>query len=292
MTRSMTGFGQAVGELDGETISIEVSAVNHRFLESSLRLPMSWASLEPVLREAAKDLVARGKLYIQVRRERGPAGRPIIRYDAEVAGQYAAAANALAGMLNTTERLSLNTLAQLEGVFYHEEETRDLDRVKEVLIPVLRQALEQLNVTRTNEGQALAVDILERIAQMREALAAIETRLPEISQAYEERLRTRIADLAAETGLKEERLALEVALMADKSDVNEEVVRLKAHFAHVEDLLAGTEPAGRDLGFVAQEIQREVNTLGSKLRDIGVTREVLRLKSELEKLREQAQNIE
>lgn len=292
MIRSMTGFGQAAGELDGETISIEVSAVNHRFLESSFRLPLAWASLEPVLREAVKELVARGKLNVQIRRDRGPMGRPVIRYDAEVAGQYIQAAQTLAQMLGVQETLSLDTLSQLEGVFYQEEETRDLERVKNVLVCVLRQAVEQLNLARGTEGQALTADVLLRVAQMEEALSAVEERLPEIGREYEARLRTRVAELSAEAGVKEERLALEIALMADKADVNEEVVRLRAHFERAKALLEGDEPPGRDLGFLAQEMQREINTLGSKLRDIGVTREVLRMKSELEKLREQAQNIE
>lgn len=292
MTRSMTGFGRATGVFEGEHITVELSAVNHRFFECSFRLPYAWTALEPVLRETVKKHMDRGKVSVSIRRERGLSGRQSVRYDTMVAQQYIDAARHLAGLMNTTESLSLNTLAQLEGVFYQEEETQDLENVNETLTVILVDALEQCNATRTAEGQALAADITERVAQMREAVEAIGARLPELSAAYEQRLRTRMAALNAEVGLKEERIALEVALLAEKSDVNEEVVRLQTHFDQVLALLASNDPAGRELNFLAQEIQRETNTLGSKLRDIGVTREVLRVKSELEKLREQVQNLE
>lgn len=292
MIRSMTGFGRSAGELEHETITAELSAVNHRFLDCSFRLPYAWAALEPSLRETVKRYVARGKVSITIRRDRGFTGRQPVRFDPEVARQYIESSRTLAELMASTEALSLDTLAQLEGVFYQEEELQDLDTVMAVLNGVLVSALEQFNTARSTEGSALARDIEERVAQMREALASIEARLPELSIEYETRLRARLSELNLDLGLSEDRIALEVALLADKSDVNEEVVRLKAHFDHVLELLATPDPVGRDLNFLSQEIQREVNTLGSKMRDIGVTRETLRMKSELEKLREQIQNIE
>lgn len=292
MTRSMTGFGRATAELDEEHIILEVNTVNHRFLDCSFRIPHAWASVEPALREAVKKALGRGKVNINVRRDYGVSGRQTVRFDAEVARQYMEAGREISNILHTTEALSLDTLATLEGVFFLEEPEQDLDAVQEALVSGLSEALEQLNAVRENEGQVLADDVRNRVAQIREALAAIEARLPELSAAYEERLRTRVAELNGEAGLTEDRIALEVTLMAEKADVNEEVVRLKSHLEQVEEQLVSTAPIGRDLNFLAQEIQREVNTLGAKLRDIGVTREVLRMKSELEKIREQVQNIE
>ena len=292
MVRSMTGFGRASGELDGEGLTAELSSVNHRFFDCTFRMPNAWAALEPALREVVKRQVNRGKVSISIRRDRGPLGRQSVCFDRGVASQYVEASRSLAHLMNTTEALSLNTLTQLDGVFYQEEEEQDLEKVKEVLSAILTEALAQLNTARRTEGEGLANDIAERVAQMREALAVVEERLPDIARAYEERLRARIAELNAEAGLTEERIALEVALMADKAGVNEEAVRLRTHLDHVQDLLNTPNPVGRDLNFLIQEIQREVNTLGAKLRDIGVTREVLRMKSEIEKLREQAQNIE
>lgn len=292
MTRSMTGFGRVTADIDSENVTIEVTTVNHRFLECSFRMPNAWAALEIPLRNVAKQKISRGKLNVSIRRSRGPMGRPVIHYDAENARQYIEASRDLARLMSSTEALSLDTLAQLEGVFYQEEQEQDLESVHDQLCVAFGDAMEQLNQARAQEGETLARDVAERIREMADALAYVEGRLPELSKEYESRLRTKVSELAADAGLTEDRLAIEVAIIADKMDVNEEVVRLKSHFEQVLNLLQQTEPIGRDLNFLAQELQREINTLGSKLRDVDVTREVLRLKAELEKLREQAQNIE
>jgi len=288
----MTGFGRATGAFGEEHFSIEVSSVNHRFLECSFRLAGSWSVLEPKLKEALKDKLARGKVNVTLRRDRGPAGRPNVKCDLKVAEEYLRASRELVDLMSSTERLSLDTLARMDGVFYQEEEEQDLDAVLEAVTQVLSEALDQVQRVREQEGAALAEDLKTRVAEMTDALVEIERQAPEVNAQYETRLKERIAELAVDSKLTEDRLAIEVALLCDKSDVNEEIVRLKAHFAHVTELVEKSEPIGRELNFLSQEIQREVNTIGSKLRDLGVTREVLRMKSELEKLREQAQNIE
>jgi uncharacterized protein (TIGR00255 family) len=194
--------------------------------------------------------------------------------------------------MSTTEALSLNTLVRMEGVFYQVEENTDLDKLKAGLEPLVATAVQQLNAARDNEGAALASDIQARVDEMREAISTIEARLPELERVYEDRLVSRVRELNGEAGLSHDRLLVEVAVLAEKCAISEEIVRLKAHYDHVSELLASAEPIGRDLDFLCQEIQRETNTIGSKLRDLGVTREVLRRKSQLVKLREQAQNIE
>lgn len=292
MAQSMTGFGRATGALDGERVSIELSGVNHRYFECSFRLPFAWTPLEPVLRETLRGRISRGKITVNVRRQQGLMGRRTVVFDPEAARGYLEASRQLAAMMHTGEALSLNTLAGLDGVFCQEEAEEDLEHVREGLTPILDAALDQYNAMRAVEGAALARDIAERIARMREALKAIAARVPELAAAYEARLRERVAALNAEAGISEDRLALEVALMADKSDIHEEVVRLEAHLDHASALLESDEPIGRELNFLAQEIQREATTLTSKLRDIGVAREAMKIKLELEKLREQAQNIE
>ncbi len=292
MTRSISGFGRVSTDVENETVTIEVNAVNHRFLECSFRLPGVWASLETDLRNVVKKNVARGKVTISMRRGRGATGRPVISFDRENAQQYIDASRELAHMMPSTEALSLDVLAQMDGVFFQEEPEQDIETTKKVIIQALNDAVAQLNQAREQEGEVLAKDVAERIAEMRDALAVVEGRLPELAEAHAQRLRDRVAELNSDVGIAEERLAMELALMADKMDVNEEVVRLNSHFDQVLNLLGQDEPIGRDLNFLAQELQREINTLGSKLRDSDVTREVLRLKSELEKLREQAQNIE
>lgn len=292
MALSMTGFGRATGELDGERVSVELSSVNHRYFECSFRLPFAWTALEPVLRELIRGRISRGKITVNVRRQQGLMGRRAVMFDPEVAQTYLRASQQLAAIMHTGEALSLNTLASLDGVFFPEEAEEDLDHVRDGLTPVLGAALDQYNAVRGTEGEALTRDIADRVTRMREALEAISARVPELAAAYESRLRIRMTDLNAEAGVREDRLALELAMMADKSDIHEEVVRLKTHFDHASALLESREPIGRELNFLAQEIQREANTLASKLRDIGVAREAMKIKLELEKLREQAQNIE
>ena len=288
----MTGYGRATGLFEGEGLLIEVSAVNHRFLEPTFRLPYVWNAVEPVLRDTLKQHVSRGKVNINIRRERGAAGHPNFRFDPHVAETYIEASRELAALMSSTDALSLDALMTLDGVFYQEDQEQDLDAVKAALTVLLGEALVQFNTAREREGEALAADLRNQLAAMRDALASIEAQIPAVAQAYEERLQARLAELNTEVGIKEDRLAMELALMAEKTDVNEEVVRLKAHFTHVTALLDSPDPIGRELNFLAQEIQRETNTLGSKLRDIGATKDVLRIKGELEKLREQAQNIE
>lgn len=292
MPRSMTGFGRAIGNINGESFTVELSTVNHRFLDCSFRLPHAWSGLELPLRESIKKYLTRGKVSVFIRREHGPVGHQRIACDKEVARQYVEASRELAHLMHSTDALTLNTLMTLEGVFYPEETGEDTEALNSAAVAAMEDALRQLNAAREAEGAALAADIRMRVAVMREALQSIEERLPELSVAYESRLRERARSLASDAGLSEERIAAEVALMAEKADVNEEVVRLKAHFKHAEDMLMLQEPIGREIGFLTQEIQREINTLGSKMRDIGVTREVLRIKSEIEKLREQAANLE
>ncbi len=292
MSRSMTGFGKATGEFDGETLTVELSAVNGRYLDCNLRMPTAWAALEPVVKQTVRKHIARGKLNVTVSRRRNTSSNRSVHFDHGLAQQYLDASKELGAMLGTFETLSLNVLAQLEGVFYQEDADEDLNALEPVLIAVLEEALNKLDSMRTVEGKSLEDDVRRRIGVMRERLAVIEERLPELNEHYETRLRTRINELNVESDLTEERIAIEVALMAEKNDVTEEVVRFKTHLDHMVEILESKEPVGRRLDFLTQEIQREVNTLGVKTRDANVAKEVLDLKGELEKIREQIQNIE
>ncbi|GMW01436.1 MAG: YicC family protein [Candidatus Hydrogenedentota bacterium] len=292
MTHSMTGFGKATSTLDGQSITVEVSAVNHRYLDCSLRMPSSWMALDPVLKETVRQRVSRGKYTINISRRRVSGSDSTVGFDAVLAKQYLEASRQIGQLLGTFENLSLDTLVNLEGVLYQAESEEDLSALESALVGTLNAALDALIIMRTREGLKLENDIRERVSGIRASLERIEARLPELSQFYEERLRARIGELAMDVSLKEERIALEVALMAEKSDVNEEVVRLKTHLEHLESILAESEPVGRRLDFLTQEIQREINTLGVKTRDAGVAKDILDMKAELERIREQIQNIE
>ena len=297
MTRSMTGFGKASREFDGELVSAEVIAVNHRFLDCTVRLPGPWLAMEPVVKETVRQRISRGKITVNVLRKRrvsqsAVSSRQTVVFDPGIAGQYITASKELAEMLGTNEALGLNVLAQLEGVFYQEEPEEDIDKVQAVIVPLVEEALQQLDSMRATEGKALRDELVHRVGLMREALDIIERRLPELNALYEQRLRTRIDELKADVSLTEERIAIEIALMAEKSDVTEEVVRLRTHLVHLLEILEKEAPVGRELNFLAQELLREVNTLGSKVRDGDVINEILQMKSELERIREQVQNIE
>lgn len=292
MIYSMTGFGKAMSDINGDIIAVELSSVNHRFFDCNLRLPNGWNALEPAIKQAMKKHIARGKVNGTITRRRTRTQKHAIQFDEAAAQQYLEASENLRALLGTDERLSLNVLAQLEGVFREEDEDEDVAEIEGSLIRTVLAAVEHLNKMRATEGAELAKDVRKRVGLIRDALALVEQRLPELDQLYEARLRDRIAEMAADSGVTEERIAIEVAMLADKGDVTEEVVRLKTHLDHVDEVLGANEPIGRRLDFLAQEIQREINTLGVKTRDADVARHVLEMKSQLERIREQVQNIE
>ncbi len=291
MPRSMTGFGKGDAECDGELVTVELMSVNHRYLDCSLRLPHGWNAFEPVLKKAVKDRLARGKVTVTIVRRKQHTS-PSVQFDVELARQYVEASKELSHLLGTFENLSLDTLTQMDGVIYQEDAEDDLASFEPHVLAALGEALERLKEMRGTEGEALVADVNARLDTMRGNLQAIENQLPTIRENYQNRLRTRIAELNAEAAVTEERLAVEMAMLADKSDVSEEVTRLIAHFDHADKMLALDEPIGRKLDFLIQEMQREINTLGVKVRDSDVAHVVLEMKSELEKIREQIQNIE
>jgi uncharacterized protein (TIGR00255 family) len=290
--RSMTGFGKAAREYRGDAVTIELSAVNHRFLDASVRLPGEWAAMDQPLREVLRERIARGKLNVTISRKRADGSTTRLRLDKGLAQQYIDRARELAHLLGSDEPVTLETIAGFDNIFVAEGETEDLDALREFLAALVNAALDSLDTMRANEGRALAKDLMDRLGLIRASLAEIETRLPQINALYTERLRQRIGELAQSTDIAQERLAMEVALAAERGDVTEETVRLKSHLDHARELIDGKEAAGRKLNFLLQEMQREANTLGSKVRDTEVVRHVLDIKSELERLREQIQNIE
>lgn len=292
MTRSMTGFGKASRHLNGDTVSVEVNSVNHRFLDCCLHLPPAWSSLESSIKETTRQYVERGRINVWISRKRGSGASHPVHCDIDLAKQYVNAARELGHLLGSMDSLSLDVLAQLDGVFIQEDVEEDLDQVFTSINEALAEALIAMNRMRDTEGAALDVELRQRIGIVREILEVIETRLPQLEAIHRERLRTRLVDLNADAGVTEERLAVELALLAEKGDVTEETVRLRAHLDHAIELLERPQSAGREINFLIQELQREANTLGSKVRDTEVSREILRMKTELEKFREQTQNIE
>ncbi|MFP6595956.1 MAG: YicC/YloC family endoribonuclease [Candidatus Hydrogenedentota bacterium] len=288
----MTGFGKASCDFNNSSVSMELSTVNHRYLDAFIRLPYEWSPVESALRELLKDYLSRGKLNISVNRKRLDGTAQGLVLDTTVAQQYIDAAEELAQMAGSSDSLSVNTLAQFTGVFQQKEDEDNLEKAQEALEGLLREALTNLNAMRDVEGSKLYADLAHRIDLIRTTVEEVEARLPELNEIYVNRLRDRIAALIEDSSVAEDRIAVEVALLSDKGDVTEELVRLRSHLDHAVELMDGDEAGGRKLNFLTQEIQREINTLGSKVRDTDVVRHVLNMKSELEKFREQIQNIE
>lgn len=292
MIRSMTGFGKAQCDYGDSVVSIELSTVNHRYLDASVRLPYEWASAEQALREVVKEHLSRGKLNLNVNRKRNSGAPQAVQLDKDVAQQYVDAARELGQLVGDEVPLSLDALAQFPGVFAQQEEEEDLDQAQSMLSGLLIDALERLNAMRDVEGQKLGEELSHRVQVLRDTVEEVEQRLPELKELYKARLQERIQELVEDTAVAEERVAMEVAIISDKADVTEEIVRLKSHLDHAEEMMHSDEACGRQLNFLTQEVQREINTLGSKVRDTEVVRHVLAMKSELEKFREQIQNVE
>lgn len=293
MIRSMTGFGRASTAMPGgREAVVEVSAVNHRHQEFSLRLPQPWLCAEQPMRALLRQRVYRGKLCVTVRASGGTAALAA-RLDERAAISYLQALRKLESLSELPiQPLSFRDLALLPGVLTGQEDELDEEAVSAALVEALSRALDMLDVARAAEGESLARDMRKRCAALRQAAEKILNRAPELQEAYLNRLRQRLEELAIEPGIREERLAMEAALMADRQDITEEIVRLRTHLIRVGELMDGDGPVGRELGFLVQEIHREINTMGAKLRDIDCINETLWMKSEVEKIREQLQNIE
>jgi len=296
VVRSMTGYGAAEVEAQTGRWWVEVRSTNHRFLEVVVRLPRDLGALEDRVRAAVAGRVRRGRVEVLVREEATGRARSVT-VDTELARQYAQALEALRRELEIQDSLNLAALLTLPEVVRLEEVRADVELAWQALRPGLDQALDALVRMREAEGAHLAGDLAERVARLEGWVEELSRRAEEVPRAYAQRLRERVGELVRHLGVEhppdEARLAMEVAAFADRCDVREELVRLRSHLRQARALLHASDGSvGRKLEFLLQEMQREVNTVGSKAADLEVTRAVLEMKSELEAIREQVQNVE
>ncbi len=296
MVRSMTGYGAAEVEAQTGRWWVEVRSTNHRFLEVVVRLPRDLGALEDRVRAAVAGRVRRGRVEVLVREEATGRARSVT-VDTELARQYAQALETLRRELGIQDSLNLAALLALPEVVRLEEVRPDVELAWQALRTGLDQALDSLVRMREAEGAHLAEDLAARVARVEEWVEEVSRRAEELPRVYAQRLRERVAELVRALGVErppdEARLAMEVAAFADRCDVREELVRLRSHLHQARALLHASDGAvGRKLEFLLQEMQREVNTVGSKAGDLDVTRAVLEMKSELEAIREQVQNVE
>ncbi len=291
MIRSMTGFGAGRAERGGEEIDVEVRSVNHKFCEVKVRLPREWQALEADVVRLVKVRLARGGIEVNARRSVARGGLAP-RVDEALAAEYVRAFSALREKLSLPGEISLGEILAAEGVVTLEERSADLPAARAALEAALGQALDSLVGMREREGEALARDLAGRLAALEEMVGRIEALAPQTVEHYRQRLAERVAELSRGYEPDAARLATEVAILADRLDVSEEITRLRSHAAQMRALVAGREPAGRKMDFLVQEMNREVNTIGSKAQSGEIAATVVSLKAEIERMREQVQNVE
>ena len=287
----MTGFGRSTATLpDGTELSVVVRGVNHRFLDLAIKMRDDFAPLEPALRRLVGEYVLRGHVDLLIRSQR-PAGRTA-SFDAEAAARYASLWRETADAKGLPSELSARDLLSLPGVVRTDEAAEGDDAVREALVATVRKALEDFDATRRKEGEAVKVALEAILARLDEGVARLDRERDQVAARLAESLRERVKKLAEGVPLDEGRLAQEVALLADRADISEEIDRQKAHLVEVRSRLAEEGSIGKRLDFLAQELHRETNTAGQKSRELPALRAVLDLKSDVEALKEQVQNVE
>ena len=292
MIRSMTGFGAGRGEAAGEALTVELRSVNGKFCEVKPRLPRELSSLETELVKTVKARLHRGVVDVFVRRETASARGLSPQVDLVLAAAYAKALRALKSELGLAGEPSIQDLAQMQGVISLGESAADPAAMGTALQAALLQALEALEEMRQREGEALGRDLLARLLTIEKGVQAIAQLAPTQVEAARVRLDARIVELTRGIPLDPARLAQEVALIADRTDVAEELTRLASHLEQARGLVTADVPAGRKLEFLVQEVNREINTIGSKSQHAAIAAQVVDLKAELERVREQIQNVE
>lgn len=290
--KSMTGYGRGENEQDGKSFTVEIRSVNHRFCEVVIRLPKYYVALEDRIRKLIQEQVSRGRLDVFVIVDDRAGGNKSIRVDKGLAMAYYSALEELRETLGIEEKPGIVDIARLPDVIVMEEIQDDLDRLWPVLSLALVKALDGLIGMRATEGMRLKEDLFSRVERLTEFTGAVAQRAPLVVTEYRDKLESRLKELAADVEIDENRLAAELAVFADRSSIAEELVRLRSHFHEMKNTLEMDEAVGRKLDFLVQELNREYNTIGSKSNDLEISSLVIKAKSEVEKIREQVQNIE
>ena len=290
--RSMTGYGRGQAALQGTSIVVEISAVNRKQLDVICSLPRGMQVLEARITEAVQTVVTRGRLTIDVSIAwSGRARRRAVRIDEDLAAAYVSASRRTARALAIEDDVSMRDVLALPGVLHMAQPQEDIEQVWRVMERALKGALRHLDRMRRAEGRALQKDVQLRLNLLCACGKRIRQRAPEVAATYRHRLKKRLQD-AGVAWRDDERLVREVTLFADRSDIAEELTRLDSHLSQAKRMTRSTEATGRSLDFLAQELLREINTIGSKANDSSILQEVVAFKAELERIREQVQNIE
>ena len=292
MVLSMTGYGRAGALLHGRDIKVELRSVNARFFEYSSRLPRSCAFLEDKLKKLVASKVSRGKVEFNLSIQTVTAADTVVTVNWQLAQGYRAALNAMSERMDLKNDVTAGMLARFPDVLTQTAAPTDEEELWQDVQSVAEQAIEAFVAMRATEGEKLKEDVASRLNTVESLVAQIEQNSAGRVQAYSDKLYARLQELLGDRNIDEARLVTEAAIFADKTAIDEETVRLHSHVAQYREILELNEPIGRKLDFLTQELNRESNTIGSKCQDVAITRLVVELKSEIEKIREQIQNIE
>ena len=292
MIKSMTGFGRCEVLKDSRKFTVELKSVNHRYLDVNIRMPKKLNFFETSIRTLLKSYADRGKVDIFITYEDLSQSQVSVKYNAALAAEYLKYLNQMAEEFSLDNDVRVSTLSRYPEVFTMEECSEDEDELWNGLKAALEGAFSQFVEMRTKEGERLKEDILLKLDLLSEQIRFIEERSPQIIAEYRTKLEEKMRELLEDTQIDDNRIAAEVILFADKICTDEEVVRLKSHIQHMKETLEESNGIGRKLDFIAQEMNREANTILSKANDLDISNRAISLKTEIEKIREQIQNIE
>jgi uncharacterized protein (TIGR00255 family) len=290
--RSMTGYGRGEADHGGTKISVELNSVNRKQSDIVINLPRDLAMLEPRIRQAINEKISRGRMNVMVGLQQSANGASALALDTALARSYHDAMLALQKELSAPGEITIGTILQAPGVMRSPEQSVNADDAWPVVERALATALGDLIKMREREGKHLAKDLIHRLKTLRQETKEIRALYPDVVKKYRAVLRERLEKAGLDLPLNDERILKEVTIFADRSDISEELTRLESHLAQFAHHLRKNEPVGRTLEFITQEIFRELNTLGAKSNDAGISEHVVACKSELEKIREQIQNLE
>lgn len=293
MISSMTGFGRGSSEEGGKrNFTVEMKSINHRYLDVNIRMPRSMISLEERIRKYVSQKINRGKVDIFITYNNYAKADLVANFNASLGDSYVKCLREIAERYGLKEEISASLVARFPDVVYVDEKAEDLEEIWSLLELTLKDAVEMLLGMRIAEGQKLSDDMVKKTEIITYNLNMIEEKAPQLVTAYKTKLSERLKELMDSSQIDENRLNMELAIFADKTSIDEEITRLKSHISQLKDTLKAEEPVGRKLDFIVQEMNREANTIASKSVDLDVTNFALNIKNEIEKIREQIQNIE
>lgn len=289
---SMTGYGKATCELDGRVLTIELKSVNHRYLDLNIRAPRQLICIDDTIRTELKAKLNRGRVEVAVSYDDKRELEKNVSVDLGLAKGYQTACEKLEKALEIPNDITVMTFVKLQDVLKAESKDDDLNELKKLAKITVQDAIKELNIMRETEGEKLKDDMLLKVKDLEENLVKIKERAPQVVVDYREKLSERMKEILGEVEYDEAKLLNEVAFFCDKANIDEEMTRLHSHFIQARTILSKNQPIGRKMDFLIQEINRETNTICSKSNDLELTNIALEMKTEIEKIREQVQNLE